>query len=187
LIFAAVALALAAAAGVRGGEPSRCTPAPLQAPIGPFWQMDLRVLDFGRFDVDLPGRGVRPVWYLRYELTNRTDKPHQVSPLLTLTAGGKSVPDEVLPAAEAAFHKRIAMDGKPAPGNSIGLAKNAIAPGQSVQAVAFWDGAPVGGPATIKVRGLSNGVFEMGKTTYIKTLYVVPNGSGSAHWVYVAR
>ncbi|MBI3822133.1 MAG: hypothetical protein HY289_05565 [Planctomycetes bacterium] len=165
-------------------------PAPAQA-IGPFWQMDLRVHEFSHINVDLPGRGIKKVWYLRYEVTNPTATARDISPFLTLGSGAKPAPDEILISAEAALRRRDDPQGRVPLLNSIALAKVSIGPGQTVHAVAFWEGVEPGPRATVQVRGLSNGFIDARETIYYKTLRLSMASDGakkaSGEWIYLAQ
>lgn len=131
------------------------------------WVMDFRFEDPCPLVLDVPGRGKKVVWYMRYEVINHTNEPRYFIPDFKLVTLDK-VPhdDQVLPKAEEAI-KRIAdptreldimntvtVVRKPIPVSQPGLSKRAV------NGVAVWGDLgeqphSVAG-FTILVTGLSN-------------------------------
>jgi hypothetical protein len=147
--------------------------------------------DAPKFDTAArPGRGERTIFYVEYEITNKSDKPRYISPVLHLVSDKNktAMTDEVSPAVQDKV--RAGLE------NSVTLCKKPIPPWGKLRAVAIWEGVDVSATQfTVYLRGVSNGfILQDGGTKY-KTLQVrfagEPKGqnirqSGDAEWVYRA-
>lgn len=150
------------------------------------WGMDFRFKDPRILTIKLPGRGDRVVWYLWYQLINRSGKPQEVAPyfeLVTLDNPGKHR-DEILITAEEAIKKIEDRSGANYQDikNTVLISKFAIPPSKeealprAVTGVAIWDVGPADPKLrnpkskdefadttrfSIFIRGLSNGFIEV--------------------------
>src|SRR3954447_6286816 len=61
------------------------------------WVLDFQFKSPRVLTVDIPGRGRKTVWYVRYEVWNRTGAPRYFIPDFRLVAGDKVFHDQVLP------------------------------------------------------------------------------------------
>lgn len=169
------ALAAALAAGVALAQPPagfNVIPAPPRVNVQD--KQDIWVLDFQFkaprvITVDIPGRGRKTVWYLWYQVINRTGQPHVFIPefeLVTLDRNSAHR-DEVLPAVQAEIAKLEDPTGYFKVKNSVTIAAEPIPPSKPdanpivVTGVAiFPDIVEKAGDTTrfsIFVNGLSNG------------------------------
>lgn len=149
------------------------------------WAMDIRFKDPRIVKLKLPGRGERMVWYVWYQVINRSGKPQEISPyfeLVTLDNPG-IYRDEILITAEEAIKKLEDKSGANYQDikNTVMISKFAIpiskedAFPRPVTGVAIWDAGPAD-PAkrdpklkelsdttrfSIFIRGLSNGFVEV--------------------------
>lgn len=149
------------------------------------WGMDVVFKDPRILKIKLPARGERVVWYLWYQVINRSGKPREVSPyfeLVTLDNPG-IYRDEILITAEEAIKKIEDPTGYQDIRNTIWMSKFAIPPSKppdeafprKITGVAIWDAGPVDPSKrdtkhkelsettrfSIFVRGLSNGFVEV--------------------------
>jgi hypothetical protein len=149
------------------------------------WAMDFRFKDPRIMKIRLPGRGERIVWYMWYQLINRSGKPQEVQPyfeLVTLDNPG-IYRDEILITAEEAIKKLEDPTGYQDIKNTVRISKVAIPPSKpaneafprAITGVAIWDAGPADpkklddkhkelGETTrfsIFVRGLSIGSVEV--------------------------
>jgi hypothetical protein len=149
------------------------------------WAMDFRFKDPRILKLKLPARGERYVWYLWFQVINRSGKPQEISPyfeLVTLDNPGV-YRDEILLTAEEEIKKREDKSGYSDIKNTVSISKFAIPTSKPVDeafprpvtGVAIWDAGPVD-PAkrdqkhkelsettrfSIFIRGLSNGFVEV--------------------------
>ncbi len=149
------------------------------------WAMDVRFKDPRIMKIKLPGRGERMVWYVWYQVINRSGKPQEISPYFELvTLDTPAIyRDEILITAEEAIKK---LEDKSGSGyqdikNTVLISKFAIpiskeeAFPRPITGVAIWDAGPAD-PAkrdpnikelsdttrfSIFIRGLSNGFVEV--------------------------
>jgi hypothetical protein len=154
------------------------------------WAMDFRFKDPRILKLKLPARGERMVWYLWFQVINRSGKPQEISPyfeLVTLDNPGV-YRDEILLTAEEAIKKLEDKSGYLDIKNTVTISKFAIPPSKPVDeafprpvtGVAIWDAGPVD-PAkrdpkhkelsettrfSIFIRGLSNGFVEVDSPTH---------------------
>ena len=131
------------------------------------WTLDVKFENPKMTKMAIPGRGVRTVWYVVYEVANNTKEPRRFIPTFHLLADKppRELPDEILPTVEAKLRAGLK--------NSVNVSKTAIPAGGKVQAVAIWDGIdPAATLFTVYLRGLSNGFDIQAKTVRYKTLQV---------------
>jgi hypothetical protein len=118
--------------------------------------------------VDVPGKGRRLIWYMRYFIVNDTGKPRQVIPQFTIvTDKGDVFPDIVLPSAQRAVIQRT--DPTNTLHNSVTISKDPVpaTPREGrpieIHGVAFWDGGEelmTAKSFDVFVTGLSNGYVK---------------------------
>lgn len=119
--------------------------------------------------VDIPGKGRRLIWYMRYYLINESGKPRTVIPQFTLvTKDGEIYKDVIIPIAQ----KKVMDIEDPTQKvfNSVTISKDPIpvtpvegAP-IAIHGIAFWDGGEALMNAKafdIYVTGLSNGYVKV--------------------------
>lgn len=141
--------------------------ADITKPDSKVWVLDFACYAPRFITVDIPGRGRRICWYLRYEVVNRTKEPRRFIPrfdLVPTNLPGKSYMDTELPIVLDAV-KRVedplghldlqssdTIMAKPIPVTRPG------GPPRPVSGVAIWDDVPPEVTRfSIFVRGLSNG------------------------------
>jgi hypothetical protein len=147
--------------------------------------MDFRFKDPRVIKIKLPGKGERIVWYLWYQLINRTGKPRELQPYFELvTLDNPGIYREVISiTAQDKIRKIEDPTGYLNIKNSVEISKYAIPPSKPadeafpkpVTGVAIWDAGPAD-PAkrdpkrkelsdstrfSIFVRSLSNGIVEV--------------------------
>lgn len=133
------------------------------------WVLDFRFKDPRLLVVNVPGRGKKVVWYLWYQVINKTDEPRYFIPDFELVTLDKHTVhhDQVLPWAEEAIKRIEDPTGYLDMKNSVTIAKMPIpitkpesAP-RAITGVAIWDDIFQEQPDTsrfsIYVSGLSNG------------------------------
>jgi hypothetical protein len=118
--------------------------------------------------VNLPGRGAKFVWYMWYQVINKTGEPRFFIPFFELATENTLHVDEVLPAAQEAIRK-VESPTLPMADfmNSVTIAERPIPPSlpeaapKTVTGVAIWpdvnDRAPGAPRIKVYVSGLSNG------------------------------
>lgn len=131
------------------------------------WILEFRFKDPRLITVDIPGRGRRVVWYLWYQVINKTGKPRTFYPdfeLVTLDKPG-TYHDQVLPKAQEAIQKLEDPTGHLDIKNSVTIASDPIplskadAFPKTVTGVATWDDVnPDTSRFSIFVGGLSDGM-----------------------------
>jgi hypothetical protein len=134
---------------------------------GKVWVLNFSFYAPRMITVDLPGRGRRICWYIRYEVINRTGQPRIFNPnfeLVTTDLPGKVFMDEVLPKAQDAIREIEDPLGHMDIKNSVTISEKPIpvtrpdGPPKPVTGVAIWaDVPPDSNRFSIFVRGLSNG------------------------------
>jgi hypothetical protein len=137
------------------------------------WVLNFRFKDLRLIKVNIPGRGQRVVWYLWYQVINRTGEPRTFIPdfeLVTADPPGVSE-DQVLPKAQEAI---AAVEDPSTPPkerlkrllNSVTIASEPIpvskeeseAFPRAVTGVATWDNiSPDANQYSVYISGLSNG------------------------------
>lgn len=133
------------------------------------WMLDFRFKDPRLITVDIPGRGRKVVWYLWYQVVNRTGEPRTFIPDFELVTHDKPgvYHDQVLPKVQEAIQRvedpTKMLDIK----NSVTIAGEPIPPSKpdayprTITGVATWDDVdPDANRYSIFVSGLSNGWSE---------------------------
>ena len=129
------------------------------------WVLEWKFYDPRLITVDIPGRGRKLCWYVKYQVTNNTADPHYFIPdieLVTLDKPGV-YKDQVLPKVEEAIRQVEDPTGYLDIKNSVMIASKPIPvskPGlpRPVTGVAIWDDVnPDSNRYSIFVGGLSNG------------------------------
>jgi len=137
----------------------------IRKPDSKIWVLELKFYDPRLITVDVPGRGRRLCWYMKYQVINNTPDPHMFIPdfeLVTLDKPGL-YHDQVLPKVEEAIRQiedptgyleiknSVTIASKPTPVSKPGLPR-------PVTGVAIWDDVnPDSNRYSIFVSGLSNG------------------------------
>jgi len=117
------------------------------------WTMDVRFKDPRILKIKLPGRGERIVWYMWYQIINRSGKPREIAPifeLVTLDSPGL-YRDTISITAEEAIRKIEDPTGYQDIKNFVTISKFAIpvskpadeAFPRAITGVAIWDAGPV--------------------------------------------
>jgi hypothetical protein len=133
------------------------------------WTLSLNYRSPRFIMVEIPGKGRRLVWYMRYYIINNSGKPRQVIPKFTLvTDKGDVFDDIILPSAQRAVILR--EDPTKPLHNSVTIAKETIpvTPSEGahieVHGIAFWEGGEKLMNAKsfeVFVTGLSNGYVKV--------------------------
>jgi hypothetical protein len=132
------------------------------------WVLHFRFLDPRLITVDIPGRGRKICWYMRYQVINMDpDQSHTFIPdfeLVTLDRNNKVYHDQILPKVQEAISKIEDPTGYLKIKNSVTIASEPIPPTRKdavpkpVTGVAIWDDVdPESNRYSIFVSGLSNG------------------------------
>jgi len=149
------------------------------------WAMDFRFKDPRMLTIKLPGRGERVVWYMWYQVINRSGKPQEIQPyfeLVTLDNPGR-YRDEILITAEEAIRKVEDPNNYQKIKNTVRISEVPIPPSKpadeafprAVTGVAIWDAGPADPKLfdpkhrelrettrfTVFIGGLSNGLVEV--------------------------
>lgn len=157
--------------------------APLPRDKEGIWVLDLSFKPLRIKDVEIPGKGRRPVHYLYYKVVNRTGKPRMFVPqFIMVNEEGKKFEDRVIPEAIPLIQARedptIPVQGAV---NIMGIIPPSTKEGvdDAVFGVAVWDNWDAKSDRfSIYVRGLSDGYKQIddpkgGKpTTKYKTLRI---------------
>jgi hypothetical protein len=173
--FAAALVSLAGLAVVTPAQ-SPLNPNERTAPprVNPQDKEDIWVLEFKYKDpriiaMDVPGRGRTNVWYMWYEVVNRTGAPRYFHPTFDLVTLDRNTThtDEVLPSVQDAIRKQEDPNNYLDIKNSVTVGKEPIPPSRPdaaprpVYGLAIWpDVARKAGDTTrfsVFVSGLSNG------------------------------
>jgi hypothetical protein len=176
--FGAAGLALAIAAPSASAQPrtinnERHIPAETHVnDKDDIWTMELVCMDPRVITVDVPGRGKKIVWYMRYQVINRTGEPRVFIPDFELVTHDKNTVhrDEVLPAVQEAIRKVEDPTNRTDMKNSVTISEQPIPPTKpdsapkAVHGVAIWpdvyDRAKDTNYFSVFVSGLSNGWTE---------------------------
>lgn len=139
----------------------------IHKPDGKIWVLDFKFYDPRQITVDIPGRGRKICWYLKYQVTNNTGEPRWFIPdfvLVTPDKPGAVYHDQVLPKVQEAIRQVEDPTGYLDIKNSVSIASKPIpaskpnAAPHTVTGVAIWDDIdPDANRFTIFVSGLSNG------------------------------
>ena len=139
----------------------------IHKPDGKIWMLDFKFYDPRLITVDIPGRGRKLCWYVKYQVINNTGEPRTFIPdfvIVTPDKPGGVYHDRVLPKVQEAIRQvedpTSYLDIK----NSVTIASKPIPPSkpnaapQAVTGVAIWDDIdPEANRFSIFVSGLSNG------------------------------
>jgi len=138
----------------------------ISKPGSKIWVLSFSFKEPRLITVDIPGRGRRLCWYLKYEVVNRTDQPHTFYPDFELVTQDKPgvYHDQVLPKVQEAIRQVEDPTGYLDLKNSVTIASKPIPPSKqdavpkAVHGVAIWDDVnPDANLFSIFVSGLSNG------------------------------
>lgn len=137
-------------------------------PDGKVWVLNFNFYPPRQITVDIPGRGRRLCWYVRYEVVNRTKEPRVFLPDFELVTTDGPKPsvyhDQILPRAQEAIKQVEDPLGHMDIQNSVTIMSKPIpvsrpgGPPRPVTGVAIWDDVdPNARRFSIFVSGLSNG------------------------------
>jgi hypothetical protein len=139
----------------------------IHKPDSKIWVLDFKFYDPRLITVDIPGRGRKICWYLKYQVVNNTDEPRNFIPdflLVTPDKPGALYHDQVLPKVQDAIRQVEDPTGYLDIKNSVTIASKPIPPSKpnaaphAVTGVAIWDDIdPEANRFSIFVSGLSNG------------------------------
>lgn len=139
---------------------------------GDVWTLNFRFKDPRIITADVPGRGKKIIWYMWYQVINKTGEPRVFIPDFELVTTDKNTvhADEVLPSVEDAIRRIEDPTRRLNMMNSVTISKTPIpvskadASPVAVTGVAIWadvfDRAPDTNTFSIFVSGLSNGWTE---------------------------
>ncbi len=138
-------------------------------PDSKIWVLDFKFYAPRLITVDIPGRGRKLCWYMKYQVINNTNEPRTFIPdfeWVTSDKPGKPevFHDQVLPKVQEAIRKVEDPAGNIDILNSVTISSKPIPPSQAnavpraVTGVAIWDDVnPDSNRFSIFVSGLSNG------------------------------
>lgn len=139
----------------------------IHKPDGKIWVLDFKFYDPRLITVDIPGRGRKICWYLKYQVINNTGEPRWFIPdfvIVTPDKPGGVYHDKVLPKVQEAIRQVEDPTGYLDIKNSVTIASKPIPPSKpnasphAVSGVAIWDDIdPEANRFSIFVSGLSNG------------------------------
>lgn len=176
--FAAAALAVSLGVGALAlaqapGGGYNIVPAPPRVNVQDkedAWVLDFQFKSPRVIQVNIPGRGMRTIWYVRYEVWNRTGAPRYFIPDFDLVGDNYTFRDQVLPSVQDAIAKIEDPTGHYNIQNSVTIAAKPIPPSKPdanplyVTGVAIFpdvvEKAPDLTRFSIFVTGLSNGWEE---------------------------
>lgn len=170
-------LALAAGLGTaRAQNPNEIQAPPLvnvedkddiTKPDSKIWVLNFNFYPLRQTVVDIPGRGRRMIWYMRYEVINNTKEPRLFIPdfeLVALDKPGTVYHDQVLPKVQEAIRQEIDPLGHLDIKNSVTISNKPIpvsrpdGPPRPVTGIAIWENVdPEANRFSVFVSGLSNG------------------------------
>lgn len=113
---------------------------------GTLWVLDFKFVDPRLIKVNIPGRGERLVWYLRYQVINRTNEPRTFVPEFELVTHDTRMTyrDQILPSAQEAISRIEDPTGFYKFKNSVTIAAEPIpyslekAAPKAVSGLAIW-------------------------------------------------
>jgi hypothetical protein len=134
-------------------------------PESKIWVMEFKFFDPRLITVDIPGRGTRLCWYMKYQIINNSKEPHLFIPDFELVTTDKPhvYHDQVLPKVQQAIRQVEDPTGYQDIKNSVTITAKPIPPSppgipRAVTGVAIWDDVnPDANRFSIFVSGLSNG------------------------------
>jgi hypothetical protein len=182
LAFAALPLGLATTIALAQGPGGfNVVPAPPRVNVQDkedVWVLDFQFKSPRVVHVDIPGRGQKVVWYVRYEIWNRTGAPRYFIPSFELVTDREVFRDQVLPSVQNQIAKTEDPTGYYDIKNSVTIAAQAIPPSKPdanpiyVTGVAIFPDVVERVPDLTKfsifVTGLSNGWAEDPQTHVVK-------------------
>jgi len=182
LLFAALPLALIVSSSVAQGPGGyNVVPAPPRVNVQDkedVWVLDFQFKSPRVLNVDIPGRGRKAIWYVRYDVWNRTGAPRFFIPTFELVTDREAFRDQVLPSVQNQIAKVEDPTGYYDLKNSVTIAAQAIPPSKAdanpiyVTGVAIFPDVVEKVPDLTKfsifVTGLSNGWSEDPQTHIIK-------------------
>ncbi len=134
------------------------------------WVLEFSFLPVRIIEVDIPGKGRRPVHYMVYKVVNRSGQPRQFVPQFTLIDdSGKRYEDTVLPLAARKIQatedpSRPLLGAVASSGTIPASTKNGI--DDAVFGVAIWDNVDFKADGFhVFVRGLSDGYQQVAPAT----------------------
>jgi len=139
---------------------------------GDVWTLNFRFKDPRIITADIPGRGKKIVWYMWYQVINKTGDPRVFIPDFELVTTDKNTShnDEVLPSVEEVIKRIEDPTGRLNIKNSVTISKDPIpvtkpdATPRAITGVAIWpdvyDRAADTSSFSVFVSGLSNGWTE---------------------------
>jgi len=139
---------------------------------GDVWTLDFRFKDPRIITADVPGRGKKIIWYMWYQVVNKTGDPRVFIPDFELVTTDKNTlhADEVLPSVEEVIKRIEDPTGRLNIKNSVTISKETIpitkenATDRAITGVAIWpdvyDKAASTTQFSIFISGLSNGWTE---------------------------
>jgi hypothetical protein len=137
----------------------------IRKPDSKIWVLDFKFYDPRLITVDIPGRGRKVCWYMRYQVINNTKEPRWFYPsfeLVTLDKPG-IYKDQILPKVQEAIKQIEDPTGYLDIKNSVTISAKPIPPSRpgiprAINGVAIWDDVnPDSNRYSIFVTGLSNG------------------------------
>ena len=113
---------------------------------GTLWVLDFKFLDPRLIKVNIPGRGQKVCWYVRYQIINRTNAPRTFIPDFELVTHDTRMTyrDQILPAAQEAISKIEDPTGYYKIKNSVTISAEPIpetkgkAAPRAITGVAIW-------------------------------------------------
>jgi hypothetical protein len=139
----------------------------IHKPDGKIWVLDFKFYDPRLITVDIPGRGRKICWYLKYQVINNTSEPRTFVPdfvMVTPDKPGHVYHDQVVPKVQEAIRQVEDPTGYLDIKNSVTIASKPIPPSKpnaaphAVTGVVIWnDIDPEANRFSIFVSGLSNG------------------------------
>jgi hypothetical protein len=139
----------------------------IHKPDSKIWVLDFKFYDPRLITVDIPGRGRKICWYLKYQVINNTGEPRTFIPdffIVTPDKPGAVYHDQVLPKVQEAIRQVEDPTGFLDIKNSVTIASKPISPSKpnaaphAMAGVAIWDDIdPEANRLSIFVSGLSNG------------------------------
>ena len=170
--FAATPVALLVAGAVLAQAPGggyNVVPAPPRINVQDkedVWILDFQFKSPRVITVDIPGRGKKTAWYVRYEVWNRTGAPRYFIPDFDLVTDYASFRDEVMPAVQDQVRKIEDPTGFYDVKNSVTIAAKPIPPSKPdanpiyVTGVAVFPGRSREGPGSDEVQHFRHRLIE---------------------------
>ena len=135
-------------------------PDDITRPDSRIWVLHFRFKDPQMMVVDTPGGGRKTVWYMWYQVVNKSDERRIFIPDFELVTQDKNTihHDQILRTAEEAIKRVEDPTGSSDMKNSVTIADEPIPPARPVTGLAIWDDVdPDVDRFSVFVSGLSNG------------------------------